>query len=165
MVVHVLDLFSGIGGFSLGFERAGLRTVAFCEIQPYCREVLSRHWPGIPIHYDIRELDAEQYAETIDLVCGGYPCQPFSIAGKRQGEADPRHLWPEMYRIIREIRPRWVVAENVRGHIRLGFDTVASQLEDQGFTVWPFVVPACAVGAPTAETDCFHWLRLHRPSQ
>ena len=146
--MHVLDLFSGIGGFSLGLERAGFTTAAFCEIEPYCQRVLSRHWPDVPIHSDIRQLDGTQYAGTVDVVCGGYPCQPFSVAGKQQGEADPRHLWPEMYRIIREVCPRWVIAENVRGHISLGFDTVAAQLEDEGFTVWPFIVPACAVGAP-----------------
>ena len=146
--MNVLDLFSGIGGFSLGLERAGMRTEAFCELDPYCRRVLAKHWPGVPIHDDIRQLDGSQYTGTVDVVCGGYPCQPFSTAGKQQGDADPRHLWPEMRRIIRECRPRWVVAENVRGHVRLGFDTVAAQLEDDGFTVWPVLVPACAVGAP-----------------
>jgi DNA (cytosine-5)-methyltransferase 1 len=145
---RILDLFSGIGGFSLGLERAGFETAAFCEIEPYCRQVLRKHWPNVRIHDDIRQLDGSQYTGSVDVVCGGYPCQPFSTAGKQQGEADPRHLWPEMRRIIREARPRWVIAENVRGHISLGFDTVAAQLEDDGFTVWPFIVPACAVGAP-----------------
>lgn len=144
----VLDLFSGIGGFSLGLERAGMTTEAFCEIDPYCRKVLARHWPEVKRHNDVKQLDGSQYAGTIDVICGGYPCQPFSAAGKQLGEKDPRHLWPEMRRIIREARPRWVIAENVRGHVRLGFDTVAAQLEDDGFTVWPFIVPACAVGAP-----------------
>jgi DNA (cytosine-5)-methyltransferase 1 len=147
-MLNVLDLFSGNGGISLGLEWAGCQTTAFCEINPYCQQLLARHWPGVPIHDDIRQLDGTQYAGTVDLVCGGYPCQPFSAAGKQLGEADPRHLWPEMCRIIREVRPRWVIAENVRGHIGLGFDTVAAQLEDESFTVWPFVVPACAVGAP-----------------
>lgn len=146
--LRILDLFSGIGGFSLGLERAGRRTEAFCEIEPYCRRVLEKHWPNVPIHSDIRQLDGTQFAGSIDVVCGGYPCQPFSVAGKQRAEADPRHLWPEMHRIIRESRPRWVIAENVRGHVSLGFDTVATQLEDDGFTVWPFIVPACAVGAP-----------------
>lgn len=144
----VLDLFSGIGGFSLGLERAGFRTRAFCEIDPYCRKVLARHWPEVKIHEDVTKLDGNQYAGTVDVVCGGYPCQPFSAAGKQLGEDDPRHLWPEMRRIIREARPRWVIAENVRGHVTLGFDTVAAQLEDDGFSVWAFIVPACAVNAP-----------------
>jgi DNA (cytosine-5)-methyltransferase 1 len=146
--VRVLDLFSGIGGFSLGLERAGMETVAFCEIDPYCRMVLAKHWPGVPIYEDIKQLDGSQYVGAVDVICGGYPCQPFSDAGKKQGEADTRHLWPEMRRIIREARPRWVVAENVRGHVRLGFDTVVAQLEDEGFIIWPFIIPACAVGAP-----------------
>jgi DNA (cytosine-5)-methyltransferase 1 len=164
--MHVLDLFSGIGGFSLGLERAGMQTAAFCEIDPYCRKVLARHWPGVKIHNDIKQLDGKHYDGAIDLICGGYPCQPFSNAGKQQGENDPRHLWPEMRRIIREARPRWVVAENVRGHVRLGFDTVAAQLEDDGFTVWPFLVPACAVGAPHRRERL--WILAHavrKPSE
>lgn len=146
--MNVLDLFSGIGGFSLGLERAGMRTVAFCEIDPYCRKVLAKHWPEIPCHDDIRTLDPAQYAGAIDLVCGGYPCQPFSQAGKRKGHEDERHIWPEMLRVIQGIRPRYVIAENVAGHIGLGFDEVAASLEAEGFTVWPFVIPACAVDAP-----------------
>jgi DNA (cytosine-5)-methyltransferase 1 len=145
--VIVLNLFSGIGGFSLGLERAGMKTVAFCEIDRFCRRVLAKHWPNITIHEDIKTLDGRQYAGTIDVICGGYPWQPFSAAGKKQGEADPRHLWPEMHRIIREARPRWVIAENVRGHIDIGFDAVVAQLENEGFAVWPFIVPACAVAA------------------
>ncbi|MDD3182452.1 MAG: DNA cytosine methyltransferase [Alphaproteobacteria bacterium] len=146
--MNVLDLFSGIGGFSLGLEAAGMRTVAFCEIETYCQKILRRHWPDVPIHDDVRKLDGFAYRGTVELICGGYPCQPFSMAGRRRGAEDERHLWPQMYRLIREIRPRWVVAENVAGHISLGFDEVASSLEAEGFTVWPFIIPACAVGAP-----------------
>lgn len=146
--MKVLDLFSGIGGFSLGLERAGFQTVAFCEIDHFCRKVLAKHWPGVTIHEDVKQLDGRQYAEAVDVVCGGYPCQPFSEAGKLRGENDSRHLWPEMRRIIREARPRWIIAENVRGHVHLGFDTVAAQMEDDGYQVWAFVIPACAVGAP-----------------
>ncbi|MDX9689746.1 MAG: DNA cytosine methyltransferase [Alphaproteobacteria bacterium] len=146
--MNVLDLFSGIGGFSLGLEAAGMRTVAFCEIEPYCRAVLRGHWPDVPIHEDVRTLDGARYRGAVELICGGYPCQPFSMAGRRRGEEDERHLWPQMYRLVREIRPRWVVAENVAGHISLGFDEVAASLEAEGFTVWPFIIPACAVGAP-----------------
>jgi DNA (cytosine-5)-methyltransferase 1 len=150
--MNVLDLFSGIGGFSLGLERAGMNIAAFCEIDPFCRRVLKRHWPSKPIYDDIRKLSARRLHHDgihhIDLICGGYPCQPFSIAGKQLGEADPRHLWPEMYRLIRELRPRWVVAENVAGHVERGLDTVLDDLELAGYTAWPFVIPACAVGAP-----------------
>jgi DNA (cytosine-5)-methyltransferase 1 len=144
---NVLDLFSGIGGFSLGLERAGMRTAAFCEIDPYCRQVLERHWPGMPIHDDIRKLDGSQYAGTVDVVCGGYPCQPFSTAGKQLGEEDPRHLWPEMRRIIREARPRWVIAENVRGHVSCGLDEVLGDLESDGYRGWPFLIPSRCVGS------------------
>jgi DNA (cytosine-5)-methyltransferase 1 len=150
--LQVLDLFSGIGGFSLGLERAGFKTAAFCEIDPFCRQVLSRHWSGIPLYHDIHQLNARRLhhdrISSIDLICGGYPCQPFSIAGHQRGERDPRHLWPEMHRLIRELRPRWVVCENVAGHVELGLDTVLDDLESLGYTAWTFVIPACAVGAP-----------------
>ena len=148
---QVLDLFSGIGGFSLGLERAGFATTAFCEIDPFCRRVLVRHWPGTPIYHDINQLTERtlrhDHLPSIDLICGGYPCQPFSVAGRQRGERDPRHLWPQMHRLIRELRPRWVICENVRGHIELGLDTVLDELEALGYTAWTFVVPACAVGA------------------
>ena len=146
--MRVLDLFSGIGGFSLGLERAGMETVAFCEYDEPCREVLRKHWPDIPIHEDVRNLDATQYRGSVGLVCGGYPCQPFSLAGKRQGEKDDRHLWPEFFRIIGECQPDWVLAENVAGHINMGLDQVLADLESEGYTTQPFVIPACAVDAP-----------------
>ena len=149
---RVLDLFSGIGGFSLGFERCGMQTAAFCEIDGYCRQVLRTHWPRSPIYSDIKSLTNRRLhhdgIHDIDLICGGYPCQPFSTAGNQRGERDPRHLWPEMYRLIRELRPRWIVCENVAGHVELGLDTVLADLDDAGYTTTPFVVPACAVGAP-----------------
>lgn len=149
---NVLDLFSGIGGFSLGLERAGMATAALCEIDPFCRRILNKHWPKTPVYHDIKQLTARRLHHdgipSIDLICGGYPCQPFSIAGNQRGEADPRHLWPEMHRLIRELRPRWVVCENVAGHVELGLDTVLSDLGDAGYAPTPFVIPACAVGAP-----------------
>jgi len=111
--LNVLDLFSGIGGFSLGLERAGMRTVAFCEIEPFCQAVLRKHWPGVPIFEDVRKLTASDLSEPIDVICGGYPCQPFSVAGKRLGAADDRHLWPEYFRLVKELRPAWVIGENV----------------------------------------------------
>jgi DNA (cytosine-5)-methyltransferase 1 len=161
--VNVLDLFSGIGGFSLGLEAAGMRTVAFCEIEPYCQTILRERWPGVQVHEDVRKLDGFRYRGTVDLVCGGYPCQPFSMAGRRAGAEDERHLWPEMLRVIRGCGPRWVVAENVAGHITLGFDEVASSLEAEGFAVWPFVLPACAVGAPHRRDRL--WIVAHAKSQ
>ena len=145
--MKVLDLFSGIGGFSLGLERAGFETVAFCEIEDYPRKVLAKHWPDIPIHRDIRELDGEQYRGTVDVVCGGFPCQPFSAAGKRRGSDDDRHLWPEMFRVIREIQPAWVIGENVTGLEGMELDNCASDLEGVGFAVQVFDIPACGVGA------------------
>lgn len=149
---NVLDLFSGIGGFSLGLERAGMRTAAFCEIDPFCRSVLNRHWPHVPLYHDIHQLSARRlqhdFIPTIDIICGGYPCQPFSVAGRQQGANDPRHLWPEMRRLLREIRPRWIVCENVAGHIELGLDDVLADLEASGYAATTFVIPACAVGAP-----------------
>jgi DNA (cytosine-5)-methyltransferase 1 len=148
--MRVLDLFSGIGGFSLGLERAGMKTVAFCEFDPFCQKVLAKHWPNVPCYPDVRELTKEQLDAdgiTADLICGGYPCQPFSTAGKRAGAGDDRHLWPEMYRLIRAIRPRWVLAENVAGHINMGLDNVLSDLEAANYAWWAFVIPACAVDA------------------
>ena len=149
--MKVLDLFSGIGGFSIGLEKAGFETVAFCEIEDYPRAVLRKHWPNTPIYRDIKQLTAEQLrADGVipDVICGGYPCQPFSVAGKQLAEKDERHLWPEVFRLIRSIRPRWVICENVSGHIKLGFDEVATSLEDEGYAVWPFIIPACSVDAP-----------------
>ena len=148
--MNVLDLFSGIGGFSLGLERAGMRTVAFCEIDPYCRRVLAKHWPDVPVFGDVRSLTAERLTAdgiVVDLICGGYPCQPFSNAGDRNGAEDDRHLWPEVARLVSELRPTWVVCENVAGHITLGLDDALSQLESLGYATQTLVIPACAVGA------------------
>ncbi len=143
--MRVLDLFSGIGGFSLGLERAGMETIAFCEIDPFCQAVLRKHWPEVPIHDDVRELDGKKF--NPDIICGGYPCQPFSLAGDRRGSEDERHLWPEMFRLVKECRPAWVVGENVAGHITMGLDEVLSDLESEGYSVQTFIVPACAVDA------------------
>lgn len=145
--MKVLDLFSGIGGFSLGLERAGMQTVAFCEIDPFCRQVLAKHWPDVPIYTDIRELSADAIGSTVDVICGGYPCQPFSTAGKRRGQQDDRHLWPEYLRLIRELRPTWIIGENVAGHISMGLDDVLADLEREGYAWEAFVIPAVAVDA------------------
>lgn len=146
--LRVLDLFSGIGGFSLGLERTGgFETVAFCEIEEFPRKVLAKHWPDVLIHRDVRNLEAADVG-SIDVICGGYPCQPFSTAGRRQGEKDDRHLWPEFNRLVAELRPSWVIGENVAGHISMGLDDVLSDLEGQGYACRTFVIPACSVGAP-----------------
>ena len=145
--MKVLDLFSGIGGFSLGLEWAGMSTVAMCEKDPYCRKILAKHWPDLTIHEDIRNLDGKRYAESIDLVCGGFPCQPFSVAGKRKGTNDDRHLWPEMLRVIKESRPRWVIGENVFGFVNMALDDVQADLEREHYEVRKFVLPAVAVDA------------------
>ena len=124
-----LDLFSGIGGFSLGLEATGyFETVAFCDFDPYCQKVLRKHWPWVTIYDDVKELNSERLSANghtkIDIITGGYPCQPFSIAGRQKGEQDPRHVWPEMFRLVKELRPTWVIGENKSGHIKLGLDTV-----------------------------------------
>lgn len=197
--MRVLDLFSGIGGFSLGLERAGMETVAFCEYDKKAQLVLKKHWPDVPIFDDVRGLTYEQLkkdgivgnaklyglstigdfwgiqgepprengdlkqpersghpsrgatdieAPPINLICGGFPCQPFSTAGKQRGKEDVRHLWPEYFRLIQEIRPNWVIGENVAGLINMGLDQVLSDLESEGYTVQTFNIPACAVNAP-----------------
>jgi len=149
MAMRLLDLFSGIGGFSYAAETliGGYETVAFCEMDEFCQKVLKKHWPQVPIFDDVRTIDATRLGR-IDIVTGGYPCQPFSQAGRRQGEEDERHLWPEMLRIIKSCQPRYVVAENVAGHVTMGLDQVLTDLEDQGYTTRPIIVPACAKNAP-----------------
>jgi len=158
-----LSLFSGIGGIDLAAHWAGMETVAFCEREPFPQKVLKKHWPKVPIYDDVCTLTAERLKEdgiigpgrTIDIISGGYPCQPFSNAGKRQGKEDDRHLWPEVYRLLQEIRPRWFVGENVAGHVTLGLDDVLSDLGDIGYTAQPFVIPSSAVGAPHRRDRVF----------
>ena len=149
--MKVLDLFSGIGGFSVGLEKAGFETIAFCEIDPYCQAVLRKHWPGVPIFTDVRDITARELeARQLipDVICGGFPCQPFSVAGKQRGAEDDRHLWPELFRIVKEVRPDWCIFENVTGLIKLGIDEVLSDLEAQDYSTGTFVIPACGVDAP-----------------
>lgn len=146
-MLRVLDLFSGIGGFSLGLERTGgFKTVAFCEIEPYCQAVLRKHWPSVPIFNDVRKLRGEDVG-PVDVICGGFPCQPFSHAGKRLGREDNRSLWPEYRRIIEELRPTWVIGENVIGIVGMELDNVLADLEGMGYACRPFDIPACALGA------------------
>ena len=147
-----LDLFSGIGGFSLGLEATGyFDTVAFCDYDPYCQKVLRKHWPWVTIYDDVKELNSERLQANghnkIDIITGGYPCQPFSIAGRQKGEQDPRHVWPEMFRLVKELRPTWVIGENVSGHIKLGLDTVLENLESEGYSARAFSISASSIGA------------------
>lgn len=142
-----IDLFSGIGGFSLAAHWAGFTTEVFCERDPFCQGILKRHWPTVPIVSDIHEFDGTRYAGA-ELLTGGFPCQPYSVAGKQLGSGDDRALWPQMLRIIRECQPRFVVGENVAGIINMALDGVLSDLENEGYSTRAFVLPACAVNAP-----------------
>lgn len=147
-MLRVLDLFSGIGGFSYGFELAGdFRTVAFCEREPKLRELLAERWPGVPVHDDVTKLDGRQY-RGVNVLCGGFPCQPVSVAGKRLGAEDDRWLWPDMLRVVEESGPDWVVGENVAALDGLGLDEAIDGLEAAGYEVAPpLEIPAYAVGA------------------
>jgi DNA (cytosine-5)-methyltransferase 1 len=168
-----LDLFSGIGGFAIAAQRTGFQTVAFCEIDGYCQALLRERFGAVMadagcdrrrrgggpdstrteasfrsprLYGDIRTLDATRY-RGCSLLTGGFPCQPFSVAGKREGAADDRFLWPEMLRVIDEARPTWVLGENVAGIVQMELDRVLSDLESLGYACWPLVIPACAVDA------------------
>lgn len=183
-VYTVLDLFSGIGGFSLGLERTGgFETVAFCEIDPFCQKVLKKHWPDVPIHDDVRTIIEFCRTNRIvpDVITGGFPCQPFSHAGKRLGVDDSRYLWPAMFEAIKTLRPTWVIGENVAGLTSMGvqdrpiavesrtnwrspshdffsgiytreeymlLNRICENLEQENYTVQPFVIPACGLDAP-----------------
>ncbi len=153
--MKVLDLFSGIGGFSLGLEWAGMETIAMCEKDKFCRQVLAKHWPDITIHEDIRKLDGREYKNAVDVVCGGFPCQPFSVAGKQLGKEDDRHLWPEMLRVIKESAPAWVIGENVSGFVSMALEDVCLDLEAEGYEVQSFIIPACAVEAHHRRDRCW----------
>lgn len=146
------SLFSGIGGFDLAAQWMGWENVFHCEIDPFCRRILHYHWPNTITYENIKTTDFTIHRGTIDILSGGFPCQPYSAAGKRKGTEDDRHLWPEMLRAIREVQPRWVVGENVRGLTNwnggLVFDQVQADLEGEGYEVTPFLLPACAVNAP-----------------
>ena len=146
------SLFSGIGGFDLAAEWCGWENVFHCEWNTFGQKVLKHHFPKSISYNDITKTDFSIHRGDIDIISGGFPCQPYSSAGKRLGKEDERHLWPEMLRAIREIQPSWVVGENVRGLTNwnggLVFDEVQSDLEAQGYEVLPFLLPACAVNAP-----------------
>lgn len=153
-----LDLCAGIGGLSLGLTRAGMQCVGQVEIDDYCNKILRRHWPDVRRWRDIRTLDPAELPQAT-LVAGGYPCQPFSVAGQRKGAGDDRHLWPFVFRIVAGLRPAWCLFENVAGHVSLGLDTVCADLEAIGYACGPLVVPACAVDAPHRRDRV--WLLAH----
>lgn len=145
MTLTHLDLFSGIGGFALAAQWAGFSTVGFAEVDSFCTKVLKKHWPHVVNYGDVRNI---QKLGHLDLITGGFPCQPFSQAGKRKGTQDARHLWPEFLRIIRTNHPRFVVAENVTGIVDMELDNILDDLENSGYETQSFVIPASAVQAP-----------------
>ena len=154
-----LSLFSGIGGLDLAAEWAGFQTVGQCEWADYPTKVLEKHWPDVPRWRDIRTLTKENFhgrtgLRTVDVISGGFPCQPFSLAGKQRGSEDDRYLWPEMLRVIKELRPRWVIGENVVGIVNMALDQVLSDLEGIDYTTQAFIIPACAVDAPHRRERC-----------
>jgi len=158
------SLFSGIGGFDLAARWAGWDNLFNCEIDLFCRTVLKYHFPDAEQYGDIKTTDFTVWRDRIDVLSGGFPCQPFSQAGKRKGTKDDRYLWPEMLGVIRSVRPRWVVGENVIGIVNwskgLVFEQVCSDLEAEGYEVQPFVIPACGVNAPHRRYRT--WFVAHR---
>lgn len=166
--MRVLSLFSGIGGFDIGLERAGMQTVAFCEFDPYCQAVLKRHWPEVPIYDDVRTLSADTLRRDgvwpIDVIAGGFPCQDLSFAGKRAGiEGERSGLWSEFARLIGEVRPRFAIMENVPGLLSAGHGRVLGDLAALGYdAVWD-CVPASAVGAPHRRDRV--WIVAHAQSE
>tara|TARA_R100001129_G_scaffold152350_1_gene114787 strand:+ start:84 stop:1373 length:1290 start_codon:yes stop_codon:yes gene_type:complete len=161
--VKVIDLFSGIGGFTLGLESTGgFETIQFVENELWCQKILTKNFPGVPIAGDIRGYEGQR----ADVVVGGFPCQPFSVAGKREGTRDDRHLWPEMLRVIKASKPRWVIGENVRNltSIQDGmvFEQVCTDLENEGYEVQSFIIPASAVNAPHQRYRV--WIVAHSDS-
>lgn len=152
MELNHLGLFEGIGGFSLAAQCMGWETKAWCEINPFCQTVLKHHFPKAECFEDIKLENFEKFKGEIDIITGGFPCQPYSNAGQRKGKEDERHLWPYMLKAIRTVQPRWVVGENVLGLVNwnggLVFHEVQTDLEAAGYEVFPYVLPACAINAP-----------------
>jgi len=158
--MRVLDLFSGIGGFSLGLVRTGgFKTVAFCEIDPFCRRVLAKHWPDVPIYHDVQDLTATQLEAdgiSVDVICGGFPCQDISRAGHGAGLSGQRSgLWREFARLIGELRPALALVENVSALLERGMDIVCGDLADCGYDAEWSLVSACSVGAPHMRQRVF----------
>ncbi|MER3125587.1 DNA (cytosine-5-)-methyltransferase [Bacillus pumilus] len=158
-----IELFAGIGGIALAAEWASIETVAFCEREPYCQKLLNQNFPDVPVFDDVRTLNRQLLEDkgviepngTIDIISGGFPCQPYSIAGKRRGTEDDRDLWPEMFRIIKELRPTWVVGENVANFANMELERTVFDLESAGYEVQTFLIPAVAVEAPHERMRTF----------
>ena len=147
--MNVLDLFSGIGGFSLGLERAGMKTIAFCEVDKKCQEVLRKHWKDVPIFDDVTTLKGTDIDETVDVICGGFPCQDISLAGKGAGlEGERSGLWWEFHRLIKEIKPKWAIIENVSALRNRGLDQVLRSLNEIGYDAEWHCITAASIGAP-----------------
>ena len=145
--MRFLDLFAGIGGFSLGLERVGMTCVGHVEIDPFGQKVLKEHWPEVPLIADVKEVQGDEFG-AVELICGGPPCQPVSLAGKRQGQGDDRWLWGEALRLVEFVRPPWCLFENPPGIVSMGLDRILADLEGLGYATGTFEIPACAVGAP-----------------
>ena len=147
--MNVLDLFSGIGGFSLGLERAGMKTIAFCEVDKKCQEVLRKHWKDVPIFDDVTTLKGKDIEQTVDVICGGFPCQDISFAGKGAGlEGERSGLWWEFHRLIKEIKPKWAIIENVSALRNRGLDQVLRSLNEIGYDAEWHCITAASIGAP-----------------
>jgi DNA (cytosine-5)-methyltransferase 1 len=161
------SLFTGIGGFDLAAEWMGWNNVFQVEIDNWCQRLLAQNFPHAERYTDIKQFDGSPYRGAVDVLSGGFPCQPYSTAGKRRGKDDERHLWPEMLRVIREVSPRWIVGENVRGLTNWNggvvFDEVQADLEAEGYEVLPFLLPACAVNAPHRRDRI--WIIAHSKAQ
>jgi DNA (cytosine-5)-methyltransferase 1 len=167
-----LDLFTGIGGFAYAAQQVwdkDYEPIAFCEIDKFCQKVLKKHWPDVEIINDIRKIKKNRWGK-IDIITGGFPCQPFSVAGKRRGENDDRYIWPEMHKVIELVQPTWVICENVTGIIGLALKQVLSDLENIGYD-FPrteegrpivFTIPACALNAPHRRIRI--WVVAHSTS-
>jgi DNA (cytosine-5)-methyltransferase 1 len=157
------SLFSGIGGFDLAADWMGWENVFHCEIAEFPRKILNHYWPNADCHEDIKKTDFTKYLGTVDIISGGFPCQPYSAAGKRLGKEDDRHLWPEMLRVIREVKPQWVVGENVRGLLNwnggMVFHEVCADLENIGYEVQAFIIPASGINAPHQRERL--WITAH----
>lgn len=162
--MKIVDLFSGIGGFSYAAEKlvGGFETIAFVEREPYCQKVLRKHWHNVPIFNDIRSFDGKEFRDA-DIVVGGFPCQPWSVAGKQEGHLDEqdRDLWHEMVRVIKDVQPKWIIGENVRGFVNMpmGLKRSLFDLESIGYRAVPFIIPACATDAKHRRERC--WIVGH----